>query len=176
MPARPVDGPAIEIREIDERDLGRLLEINQANVPAVGSIDPDRLRFLVAESVVALVVDVEGLLAGFALVLPLGSGYDSVNYRWFAARYDDIAYLDRVAFDASSQRLGLGRRLYGEIEQRLARIDGVDALALEVNIDPPNDASLAFHRRLGFAEIGRQDTDYGVTVSMQIKRPIGGPA
>jgi predicted GNAT superfamily acetyltransferase len=31
----------------------------------------------------------------------------------------------------------------------------------EVNLDPPNPRSLAFHERLGFREVGRQATKGG---------------
>lgn len=166
----------VVIRAITEDDLGRVLEINQANVPEVGSIDADRLRFLVAESSVAVAVDVDGTIAGFCVVLPLGSSYDSVNYRWFASRYDDVAYLDRVAFDERFRRRGLGTALYAHVERRLSSLDRVDALALEVNVDPPNEGSLAFHARHGFVEVGRQHTPYGITVAMMRKPLSDGPA
>ncbi len=51
----------------------------------------------------------------------------------------------------------------------MAGIDGADHLALEVNVDPPNEVSLAFHAGLGFTEVGRQDTPYGIRVSMQMR-------
>jgi predicted GNAT superfamily acetyltransferase len=37
----------------------------------------------------------------------------------------------------------------------------------EVNLDPPNPESLAFHARLGFARVGEQETKGGsVTVAL----------
>jgi hypothetical protein len=54
------------------------------------------------------------------------------------------------------------------VEER-ARAAGAAAIALEVNVDPPNAPSLAFHARHGFGEVGRQDTPYGIVVSMQRK-------
>ena len=159
------------IRPIDPADYPRVLEINQANVPDVGSIDAARLEFLVGESSIALVVDVGGEVTGFCLVLPPDSVYDSVNYRWFSERFDDFMYLDRVAFDAAAQGQGLGTMLYAEVDRRLADVDQVERLTLEVNVDPPNEASLAFHSKRGFTEVGRQDTPYGIEVSMQ-SRPV----
>jgi len=108
------------------------------------------------------------VIAGFCLVLPLGSSYDSVNYRWFSDRYDDVMYLDRVAFDLRYRRRGLGTVLYRAVEQRVAEA-GIPAIGLEVNADPPNPPSLAFHERLGYREVGRQDTPYGIVVSMMRK-------
>jgi uncharacterized protein len=159
------------VRPVTPADLPRLLEINQANVPAVGSVDLDRLGFLVAESPIALAVELDAELVGFCLVLAADSAYDSVNYRWFTERHDRFMYLDRVAFDAAARRKGLGTLLYGELDRLLRERGDVDHLALEVNIDPPNEGSLRFHAGLGFAEVGQQDTPYGIRVSMQM-RPV----
>jgi predicted GNAT superfamily acetyltransferase len=147
-------------------DLERVLEINEANVPEVGPVDMDRLRFLVDESAFSLVVEVDGVIAGFCVVLATGSSYDSVNYLWFMERYDDALYLDRVAFDAAAQGKGLGSALYGEVDERLAE-QGL-GLSLEVNVDPPNEPSLAFHRKHGFIEVGRQMSK-GIEVSLMHK-------
>ena len=164
----PIDPAAVTIRDVRTDDVTALHTINEANVPEVGRVDEHRLHHLIAESAIALVVDIGGEPAGFCLVLPLGSTYDSVNYRWFGARYDDVMYLDRVAFDARFQRRGLGTLLYDEVERKVAE-SGLAALALEVNADPPNEPSLAFHERRGFREVGRQDTPYGIVVSMMRK-------
>ncbi len=157
------------IRDLSADDLDVVHIINEANAPDVGSVDRERLAFLVEQSAVALVVEDDGEVAGFCLVLPLGAPYDSVNYRWFSERYDDVWYLDRVAFDARFQRRGLGSLLYDHVELLIADRPDISALALEVNVDPPNDPSLAFHTKRGFAVVGRQDTPYGIAVSMMRK-------
>jgi predicted GNAT superfamily acetyltransferase len=167
---RAVSSPVI--RPVVDDDVDVVLAINEANVPEVGSIDLDRLRWLVERSIVALAVEVDSEVAGFTIVLPSGTAYDSVNYRWFAERFDRFAYLDRVAFTEAFRGRGLGRALYDDVDRRLVEL-GHDRLALEVNVEPPNEPSLAFHRRLGFAEVGRQDTPYGIRVSMQL-RAVGG--
>ena len=158
------------VRFLTLDDLEPVLAINQAAVPAVGSIDAARLAHLYDQSTLALAAwhspGAESPVVGFCLVLGPGADYGSVNYRWFAERYDDFAYLDRVAIDPAFQGLGLGRELYEEVERR------VDApwFTLEVNLRPRNDGSLAFHERLGFEEVGQQETDYGFLVSLQAKR------
>ena len=168
-----MEGGALpEIRPIEEADLDRVLEINETNVPEVGPLDLDRLRFLVGESPIALAVLVEEQVAGFCLVLAPGSDYESVNYRWFMERDDRALYLDRVAFDAAFRGRGLGSALYDDVDRRI-RGDhpGASALTLEVNVDPPNEPSLRFHRKLGFVEVGRQMSK-GIEVSLMSRPSI----
>jgi len=153
----------------------RVLELNEANVPAVGSLDLERLAAIVAESPIALVVEIDDTIVGFCLVLGADAAYDSVNYRWFAERFDDHMYLDRVAFDAGYQGCGLGTLVYAEVDRLLNSFEGVKRLTLEINVDPPNEQSLAFHSRQGFVEVGQQDTPYGLRVSMQ-QRETRGPS
>ncbi len=165
--------PDVIIRPIGSADVDEILAINQANVPDVGSVDAARMTFLFGESPIALAVELDATIVGFCLVMPSGGNYDSVNYRWFCERYDDFMYLDRVAFDSAAQGRGLGTLLYAEVDRLMAE-RGDALLALEVNVEPPNVPSLAFHRRLGFVEVGQQDTPYGIRVSMQM-RPTAPP-
>ncbi len=163
---------ATVIRPLIDDDLDRVLAINEANVPEVGSVDRTRLEFIVAESPIALVAELDDGIAGFCLVLDERSTYDSVNYRWFTSRYTRFMYLDRVAIHEAARGRGLGRALYDEVDRLMVERGDADHLALEVNADPPNEPSLAFHARLGFSEVGQQDTPYGIRVSMQM-RPTG---
>lgn len=150
-----------------------MFEINQANTPEVGSVDPDRLDFIVQESAIALGAVEAGEVVGFVLVLPPGSPYDSVNYRWFADRGDDIMYLDRVAVEAEHRGRGLGRSLYSAVFDRISsEYPEIARLGLEVNVEPPNPGSMAFHLTLGFIEVGRQRTPYGGVVSL-MERAVG---
>lgn len=158
------------IRDYRPSDLEAVHTINEAEVPAVGSVTPDQLAHIAAESSVALVAEIDGTVAGFCLVLAPGADYGSTNYAWFAERYDEFVYLDRVAISPSFQRRGLGRALYAEVERVVPeRYPAARDFLLEVNLRPRNDQSLAFHAGLGFVEVGQRDTDYGVTVSMLAK-------
>ena len=166
----------VTIRNLSRDDLVQTLAINEANVPEVGDLDAPRLADLHAMSSIALGVftadhQMSGsTLVGFCLVLPPGVAYTSVNYRWFMERYTDAFYLDRVAFDASAQRRGLGTELYAAVERRIrSRHPDVARLGLEVNSDPPNEPSLRFHSQRGFREVGRQSTPYGIEVALMTK-------
>ena len=157
----------VTIRDMVEADLPQVWEINEANVPEVGLVNLEQMRFIAGECAVQLVVDVDGAIAGFCLVLAHGSAYDSINYAWFMERYPTDWYLDRVAFRAAAQGKGLGSQLYAEVERRLNSA-GATGLTLEVNIDPPNEPSLAFHKKHGFVEVGQQ-TSHGIEVSLMHK-------
>jgi predicted GNAT superfamily acetyltransferase len=168
---------SLRLREYRVDDLPAIHAINEAAYPAVGTETLDDLGDIAAESVIALVADDESAaaddataIAGFCLVLAPGARYDSMNYLWFADRYDDFVYLDRVAISPAHQRRGLGRMMYAEVERLAAeRRPGARSFTLEVNLRPRNDQSLAFHAQLGFLEVGQQETDYGTLVSMMAK-------
>jgi predicted GNAT superfamily acetyltransferase len=157
-------------RDVTASDLATIHAINEAEVPAVGSVTIEGLAHIADQSTVALVAELDDEIAGFCLVLPPGADYGSSNYRWFSERYDDFVYLDRVAVAPRFRRRGVGRGLYAEVERRV-RVRHPDHrhFTLEVNLRPRNDRSLAFHAELGFDEVGRQETDYGALVSMMVK-------
>jgi predicted GNAT superfamily acetyltransferase len=158
------------IRAFTPADLAAVHAINEAAVPAVGAEQIEDLADIAAESVIALVAEIEGKIAGFCFVLAPGADYHSINYLWFSDRYDDFVYLDRVAISPDFQRRGIGRALYTEVERRSAdRCPTATAFTLEVNLRPRNDTSLEFHAHLGFVEVGQQETEYGTLVGLMAK-------
>lgn len=159
----------MKIRDLTPADIPAITRINQGAVPAVGSTTEAALTSIADESVIALVAEepTSGEIAGFCLVLPPRANYGSANYAWFEARYDSFIYLDRVAISPRFARQGIGQAMYDEVERRAAMLEPRPSMfTLEVNIEPRNDASLAFHQGRGFAEVGQRDTDYGVRVTM----------
>lgn len=158
------------LREYRPDDLETIHQINEAEVPAVGTETIEDLAAIADESTIALVAEVDGTVVGFCLVLAPGAAYDSINYLWFSDRYDDFVYLDRVAIRPEFQGRGIGRAIYADVERLTAeRRPGATQFTLEVNLRPRNDRSLAFHATLGFAEVGQQETDYGARVSLMAK-------
>lgn len=142
------------LRPITPADHADVLALNEEHVDLLAPMDADRLRELVAVADLAAVVRHGNAFAGFVLTMRSGSAYDSVNYRWFAERLPSFYYLDRIVLRDAVRRQGLGRAAYDEIEAHAATLAPV--LALEVNLDPPNEPSLAFHRARGYREIGQQ--------------------
>ncbi|MFK8023885.1 MAG: GNAT family N-acetyltransferase [Ilumatobacter sp.] len=164
-------------RPMTAADLDRVLEINEANVPEVGSLDRDRLHHLFAQATIALVetgaTEPSAEIVGFCLVFAADADYDSENFLWFVERDPSTMYLDRVAFDASAIGRGLGTAMYDEVARVLAeRHPAASTWTLEVNVDPPNERSLAFHRGLGFVEVGRRMSK-GIEVSL-MERQLDG--
>ncbi|TIV68514.1 MAG: GNAT family N-acetyltransferase, partial [Mesorhizobium sp.] len=62
-------------------------------------------------------------------------------------------YVDRVVVAAAARGRGHARRLYEDLFEQ-ARRAGHTMVTCEVNADPPNPASDAFHAALGFGEVG----------------------
>jgi predicted GNAT superfamily acetyltransferase len=133
-----------------------VLWLNEANVVNLAPLDETRLLRLRDLADRFDVVEVDGAFAGFVVTFEPGTGYDSVNYRWFTDQGRDFYYLDRIALREEYRRQGLGGFVYDEIE-RVAAPYG--RLSLEVNLLPRNEASLAFHARRGFVEVGRLGDD-----------------
>lgn len=158
------------LRDYRPGDLETIHQINQGEVPAVGTETITDLGDIADQSTIALVAEIDDTIAGFCLVLAPGADYDSLNYLWFSERYGDFVYLDRVAFPAAFQGRGHGRAMYAAVERLAAqRRSTATHLTLEVNLRPRNDQSLAFHARLGFEEVGQRETSYGTLVSLMAK-------
>ncbi|HEX2893518.1 MAG TPA: GNAT family N-acetyltransferase [Marmoricola sp.] len=160
-------GPTASVlRPITAADHPQVLTWNHEHVELLSELDEPRLVTLLGWTDRGSVIVDDGRDVGFVLTFPSGTAYDSVNYRWFSERYRDFYYLDRVVVDPSVRRTGVGTRLYDEIEARARALAPV--MCLEVNLDPPNEPSLAFHRRRGFVEVGQDDSS-GHRVSLMVK-------
>ncbi|MDR3518046.1 MAG: GNAT family N-acetyltransferase [Azospirillaceae bacterium] len=93
---------------------------------------------------------------GAALILAFDqdAAYDSLNFLWFRARYRRFVYIDRVVVTESARGQGLAAALYRDLAAA-ATAAGHQQLCCEVNLDPPNRGSDAFHAGFGFAEVGQ---------------------
>jgi predicted GNAT superfamily acetyltransferase len=157
----------MRLRPYQPGDAEAVLALNQANLDAVGWLDAERLAWLTGMAEACLIADAGGALAGFAVVLAPGTAYDSANYRWFGERFDDFAYLDRIVVAPAYRRTGVGTVIYDAAEEQ-AHNHG--RMTLEVNVDPPNEPSLAFHERRGYGEVGRLRQGNGKTCGMLVKQ------
>ncbi len=173
------DVPVLQAIDPDDAStVDAVLALNEHWVPHVGSVTRERLVSLLdqADMAVAAIGD-DGSLAGFLILVAPGADYSSPNYRFFQERLDSgrapgpFRYVDRIAVDPSAQGAGVGRALYEAAVARAAEVGAVE-VTCEVNLEPPNPDSQAFHARMGFAEVGRQWT-YDDTVQVQLlARPV----
>lgn len=149
------DLPPGLLRAIEPGDHARVLAWNAADVELLAPLDADRLVELAGLADTAAIIGREGADAGFVLTFADGTAYDSVNYRWFAERHRHFVYLDRIVIDPAHRRTGLGGRVYDALESAAER---AEVFCLEVNLDPPNEPSLAFHEARGYRVVGEQES------------------
>ena len=170
----------VTLRPISTADLDAALVLNDEWVPEVGEIDATRLAHLVEQASLALVAvdadptadptaDPADTLLGLVIVMAPGADYDSPNYRYFeqaraAGDLGEFRYVDRIVVATAAHRRGVGRRLYDAVFDH-ARERGATTVTCEVNVEPPNPVSTAFHSSLGFVEVGRQ-SNYGGAVTV----------
>ena len=138
-----------------------LLALNNAHAVELSWLEPPRLAHLVGEAFLAERI---GLADALLLAFDQDADYDSPNFLWFRERYRSFVYVDRIVVAGAARGRGHARRLYGDLfEQALAA--GHERVVCEVNSDPPNLASDAFHADLGFETVGVGTLANGKTVN-----------
>lgn len=153
------------IREIGDDDVAWILALNAANEAATSALDGATLRLMLADAFHARAI---GADEGYMIPFDQTSAYKSVNYHWFRTGYMKFIYVDRIVIADHARGRGLARALYEDLFAG-ARRAGHGTVACEVNVDPPNAASDAFHTSLGFSEVGRATLPNGKTVRYLIK-------
>ncbi len=173
-PGKEIRMPDIVMRDWRSADEAEILRLNAEAESVLSPMDDDRFAALRQMCCLLKVAEIGGRVVGFLMGFSDGAGYDSVNYRWFASRLQRFLYIDRVVVTKELRGSGLGRRFYVEAE-RWAAAHELCWLAAEVDVQPPNTASLGFHQRLAFVEVGRQEAGSGKQVSLQVRsiRPPG---
>ena len=155
------------IRDCTHLDHAQVLRLNLESEHFLSPLALAQLESLHGQSWHCRVIAQQQLVRGFLLVLREGARYESVNYLWFAARYPQFLYIDRIAVDANVRGQHLARRLYEDLFAR-ALANDLRRITCEYDTEPPNEASRRFHERFGFREIGTQRTADGKkTVSLQ---------
>lgn len=150
----------LSIREIGDRDVAWILDLNAANVEQTSPLEPATLRLMLGDAFHARAI---GDNEGFIIPFDQTSAYASANYHWFKDRYAKFVYVDRIIIAASARGRGLARALYEDVIQAAKRA-GFEYVGGEVNMKPPNPASDAFHAALGFVEVGQATLANGKTV------------
>ncbi len=168
---------SIALRPVAPADLATplgaaLLALNNAHAQELSWLEPERLRHMLAEAFLACRI---GPAEAFLLAFDQSAAYDSPNFLWFRARYARFVYVDRVVVAAAARGRGHARRLYGALFAQAAAA-GHDRVVCEVNADPPNPASDAFHAALGFHEVGTAAIHGGQKTVRYFERLLAEPA
>jgi predicted GNAT superfamily acetyltransferase len=142
-------------------DRTAILTLNNAHAADTSFLTAGRLDALLDMAFHIGLVD--GGRTGFLLALTDGAAYDSPNYRWFAARWQRFGYVDRIVVAREAWGKGHARRLYQALFAA-SRAAGHLRIGCEVNVDPPNAGSLAFHARLGFTPLADRTLPGGKVV------------
>ena len=157
------------IRNAEIADFPAILDLNLEMEQYLSPLSEELLSNLHGIAVYHRVIETKrGEVAGFLLALREGADYASVNYLWFAERYRQFIYVDRVVVAPTQQGKRLGQLLYDDLFA-FARANDIAIVACEFDIDPPNEASRRFHSRFGFREVGTQWVACGKKqVSLQV--------
>lgn len=159
----------VDLTRADSTLLEAVLALNAEHEVETSALDPARLRAMLDTAAVALAVpDV----AAFVIAFDERAAYDSPNFLWFRERRPRFLYVDRIVVAQRARGRGLARALYHEVFAAAAA-SGRDRVACEVNREPPNPASDAFHAALGFTEVGRCAPAPGKVVRY-LERPVPG--
>ncbi|MBK0397762.1 GNAT family N-acetyltransferase [Limibaculum sp. M0105] len=159
----------VDLREAAEPVLGAVLAQNARVEHHTSPLDPARLRALVDASRLALATP-DG--AAFVIAFDEAGAYDSPNFLWFRERLNRFLYIDRIVVASELRGRGMARALYDRAFEAAAAA-GLGQVVCEVNREPPNPGSDAFHAALGFAEIGRGAPSPGKVVRY-LSRPVTG--
>jgi len=156
------------LRPMTDADEAEVLAINAAAVHQTGPMDAALLRHQRVLSAEHRVVERDGRLVAILTALCGGCGYEGENFRWFDARFRGFFYIDRIVVAEPARGAGLGHLVY---EHAIARARELQLhwLAAEVNRQPPNPVSLAFHEGHGFREVGVREVEPGKLVSLQVR-------
>lgn len=158
------------IRDVTDADVDAVLSLNQSEVPHVGSVDLEKMRWYAANATYFRVATAGDELAAYLVGFRPGTSYTSPNYLWFCEHYDEFAYVDRVAVAEIARRTGIATRLYNDFASAMP--DPVGVMTCEVNVRPPNESSMDFHTRLGFKQVGSLVSDGGAKEVAMLLREL----
>lgn len=158
----------MSVRALTPGDYAWVSALGTANEVETGPIDVAWLEAMSREWFVGVAAG-EG--EAFAIIFDQAAQYGSPNFLWFRERFPRFAYVDRIVVSERARGKGLARALYEHVFAA-ARAAGHERVVCEVNFDPPNPGSDAFHAKLGFSEIGRATLANGKGVRY-LERVIG---
>ena len=156
------------IETIGAADEAAVLALNNRHAAELSWLEPKRLSDLLGQAFHARRI---GSVEAFLITFDQDAAYDSPNFLWFRQRYPRFVYVDRVAVAASARGRGHAMRLYEDLFARAMQA-GHTLVTCEVNAEPPNPASDAFHAALGFREVGTAAIHGGAKTVRYYEKPL----
>ena len=145
----------ITLRDANSDDYARIVELNEAEVQQTSAMNLPRLAELAQLSSYHKLALVDGRIAAFLLAMRENAAYQNENYSWFATRFQQFVYVDRIVVGSEFSGLKIGSLLYADLFE-FAKRASVKTVTCEYNIQPPNPASKKFHDKFGFKELNTQ--------------------
>jgi uncharacterized protein len=158
-----------EIDDLSSVDAAIMLPLNNAHAEETSALDEGSLTALIDMAFYARGID-RGATA-LLIALDQNAGYGSPNFLWFKARRESFVYIDRIIISSAARGHGLARSLYEDLFAA-AKHAGHSRVVCEVNIDPPNRASEAFHESMGFCAVGEATIHSGTKTVRYLERSL----
>jgi predicted GNAT superfamily acetyltransferase len=160
----------LPIEAVAPADEAAILALNNRHAEELSWLEAEPLSFLLGQAFYARRI---GSVEAFIMTFDQDADYDSPNFLWLKQRYPRFVYVDRVVVDEAARGRGHARRFYEELFE-YAKHAGHSVVTCEVNAEPPNPASDAFHARLGFREVGAAAIHGGKKTVRYFARQIDG--
>ncbi|HUM07960.1 MAG TPA: GNAT family N-acetyltransferase [Acidocella sp.] len=142
-----------------------LRALNNDHALELSFADAPRFSHLVANAFFAAHIGTEAFIIAFDQDVD----YDSPNFIWFRQRFSRFVYVDRVVTATAARGRGHAAALYKALFAA-AKAAGHEHVTCEINADPPNPGSEAFHAKFGFQDIGSALLPNGKTVRYYERR------
>ena len=158
------------ICNLSSRDAAAILALNNIHAKETSLLDDGSLTELLGLACYARGID-RGATA-LLIALDDHAAYVNPNFRWFKESGDAFVYVERIIVSPAGRGQGIARALYQDLFVAAKRA-GHNRVGCEVNIDPPNPVSEAFHRAMGFEEIGQATIHNGTKTVRYFEKLLG---
>ena len=156
------------IRRIVTEDLIWMHALNEEHAKELSSLTQDGFVELIAKATYVRVAEKE---AGLLVAYDHNGDYSSINFKWFCAAYENFLYVDRIVISKTVRGQGIARKLYNDLFNH-AKTQGYKRIVCEVNSDPPNPASDAFHASLGFHAVDEVELEGKEKTVRYMEKPL----
>lgn len=164
---------------INKRTIKKCHELNEKNVPNVGSKSIEGLANSLENSDYSECIHFENQVIGFVICFldsektkSYMKEMDHKNFREISNRVSNFLYIDRIAVDSNYRNKKLGSQLYSNIIN-FSKNNSIESLTAEINLLPSiNIPSFEFHKKFDFKEIDTVQYSEDYKVSLQKKEII----